>query len=150
MSDQTIDKRTPTGHGWLSNALRNELRRRSRLVCPDGTLRISLGPDGWMLQGAPAGDGGYLVQITGVHPDSPVGVGDVRIYRGNVYDNGWNVTPIATDVTIIATYMRPDQVIPPGPATRTIAARKTGHSWTDNLGNTVTEDVYYIREGIVL
>ena len=89
-----------------------------------------------------AGDSGYLVQIQEVHPDSPTGAGDVKIYRGYIYGDGFDEAPTELNVTIRVISAAAGETFVGG--MRGIATRASGHSWTDKTGATVTETVYYL------
>ena len=99
MNSLTENQLEPGKKSWADNDLLNQLLRSCNLTCPDGSLLLELGPNGWVLQVVGSG-GGVPVRITGVHPDSPTGTSDVRIFRGDAYANGSETTASTEDITI--------------------------------------------------
>ena len=50
---------------WADNDLLNELLRSSNIECPDGSLILELGPNGWVIQVATGGNTACAAIITG-------------------------------------------------------------------------------------
>ena len=82
------------------------------------------------------------VRITGVHPDSPVGAGDVRMFRGDVYPDGSGESASTTAATIrvmglaanIADYSTLPQIATP-----------ISQTWTKADTTEITETVYEVN-----
>jgi hypothetical protein len=110
------------------------LRRLAALETAQAARSVDLGGD--------AGGGAHRVRITGVHPSSP-GAGSVRVFRGDVYDGaaGFGGAATASGVTIILGQLAVDAIVPSGTQSA-VAALYGGRQWTNNVGGTVTEDVY--------
>ena len=99
MNGLTEDRLEAGKKSWADNDLLNELLRSSNLTCPDGSLILELGPNGWVMQSVATGGGGVPVRITGIHPDSPID-DNVRMFIGDVYGNGSQEEATEEDVTI--------------------------------------------------
>ena len=86
------------------------------------------------------------VRITGVHPNSPVGAGDVRMFVGDAYADGSDASASTDDVTIkvmglavnISSYTSLPQLATP-----------ISQTWTKADTTEITETVYEVNPWIV-
>ena len=91
----------PTKTGWYDRETADQLARALNITSQDtSTLLVARGPDGpTLLVIGGAASGGYLVKITGDHPDSPSEDGEIYYY-GDVYGNGPRNEPTIENVLI--------------------------------------------------
>ncbi|MBU0959717.1 MAG: hypothetical protein KKB31_07260 [Nanoarchaeota archaeon] len=95
--------------------------------------------------GGGGGDSLHRVKISGVHPQSPTGGSAKYIMLGDLYDNaeGFEGSVSESGVTVIPGHLADGEY--PSTTLRDVCAVKRTATWTNIVGNPVTETVYEIN-----
>jgi hypothetical protein len=103
----TLNQTRPyKGTSWPKNAELNELFRRSRIYCPDGSVQITPTPNGWAVQAVTRAGGGPPVKVTGGGPG--------EYHTGSVYEYGFNAGATEAGVVLRFNGLAATETVPPG------------------------------------